>query len=195
MKRVLTPAGIPFSFTPDNDAKITEILKRYPPGREASAVLPLLDLAQRQMGGWISKEAVEHVASRVGLSPLKTYEVASFYTMFNLAPRGRYLVQICTTTPCGLCGAEDLMDLCRKKLNVNNHETTADGLFTLTEVECLGACVNGPIVQINDDYYEDLDPTSLGTILDQCAAGNPPIPGSSKKRQGSSPINTTGTGQ
>ena len=186
MKRVLTAAGAPFDFTPDNQQKVKTIMARYPHGREASAILPLLDLAQRQMGGWLSQEAMEHVADLLGILPLKAYEIASFYTMFNLSPRGRYLLQVCTTTPCGLCGAERLMKTAEDKLGIQNKETTQDGLFTLMEVECLGACRNGPVVQVNDDYYEDLTPESFSDLLDQCAAGtlSPPLGNHKTAREG-----------
>jgi NADH-quinone oxidoreductase E subunit len=153
------------------------MINRYPAGRSASALLPLLDLAQRQNGRWLSPAALAYVADFLGLSPLKVREVASFYTMFNLEPVGRYEVQVCRTTPCCLCGAEDLWKTCRAKLAVDEDGgTTRDGLFSLKEVECLGACVNAPVVQINDSYYENLTPESLTNLLDTLAATGTALP-------------------
>jgi len=176
-----------FLFTPENKAKVEKIVAKYPADRQASAVLPLLDLAQRQSGGWLPRAAMDHVAQTLGMAPIRVYEVATFYTMFNLKPVGKHLVQVCRTTPCWLRGADDLTATCRRKLGIAPKETTADGLFTLVEVECLGACVNAPVVQINDDYYEDLDPAKLAQLLDDLAAGKKPAHGSQTGRQGSAP--------
>lgn len=176
-----------FAFSPENEGRVRTILAKYPPDRKQSAVLPLLDLAQRQAGGWLPKAAMDHVAGVLDMAPIRVYEVASFYTMFNLKPVGTHLVQVCRTTPCWLRGADELTETCKKKLGIGLRETTADGQFTLVEVECLGACVNAPVVQINDDYYEDLDPARLEAVLDALARGEKPEIGSQAGRQGSAP--------
>ena len=155
----------PFFFTKENLEKAKAFIRKYPPGRQASAVLSLLDLAQRQCGGWLPLSAMNAVASILEMPPIRVYEVATFYTMFNLKPVGKYLVQVCTTTPCQLRGAEDVLKTCCELLKVKVGENTPDGLFTVKEVECLGACVNAPVVQINDDYYENLDSQKMKDIL------------------------------
>ena len=177
-----------FAFTPDNLKRAQKIISKYPQGREQSAVLPLLDMAQRQAGNWVPRAAMDYIAGLLGIAPIRVYEVATFYTMFNLAPVGKYLVQICTTTPCWLRGSDDVVKACEHKLGIGMNETTADGLFTLKEVECLGACVNAPMVQINDDYYEDLDAASMTKLLEQFAQGKAPHPGSVIGRQGAAPV-------
>ena len=176
-----------FAFTPTNKALAEKIIARYPAGRQASAVLPLLDLAQRQIGGWLPRAAMDYVADTLSMAPIRVYEVATFYSMFNLKPVGRNLVQVCRTTPCWLRGADKLTETCRRKLGIDLKETTSDGNFTLMEVECLGGCVNAPVVQINDDFYEDLDPAKLEAIIDRLARGEKPAPGSQTGRQGSAP--------
>ena len=176
-----------FAFTPDNRRLAEAHIAKYPPGRQASAVLPLLDLAQRQSGGWLPRAAMDHVGAMLGLAPIRVYEVATFYTMFQLRPVGRYLLQACTTTPCWLRGSEDVVAACERKLGIVLGETTADRLFTLVEVECLGACVNAPVLQVNDDFYEDLDAASTEALLDALRAGTPPAPGSLAGRPGSAP--------
>ena len=176
-----------FEFTPANLEKAKAHIAKYPKGRQASAVLPLLDLAQRQMGGWLPRAAMDYVADMLGMPPIRVYEVTTFYTMLNLRPVGRYLLQACTTTPCWLAGSDAVVAACEKKLGIGIGETTADGLFTLVEVECLGACVNAPILQVNDDYYEDLDGPAAEALIDKLRAGAAPPPGSAKGRQGSAP--------
>ena len=151
-------------------------------------MLPLLDLAQRQPGNWLPQAAMDHVAEMLEMAPIRVYEVATFYTMFNLRPVGRYLFQACTTTPCWLRGSDAVVAACGKKLGIGIGETTADGQFTLVEVECLGACVNAPILQVNDDFYEDLDGASTEALLDALREGKPPPPGSVIGRGGSMPI-------
>ena len=185
-----------FAFTPENKAAAEAAIAKYPPGRQASAVLPLLDLAQRQNGGWLPRAALEHVAALLDMAPIRVYEVATFYTMLNLEPVGRYHVQLCRTTPCWLCGADALRDACREELGIELGGTTADGLFTLAEAECLGACVNAPMIQINDHFYEDLDPDRVKELLRAFRAGTPPEPGSQTGRQTSAPASgpTTLTG-
>ena len=186
----------PRSFAFRDMAKVGGVIARYPAGKQRSAVMPLLDLAQRQVaedgekaspphGGWIPRAAMDEIARILDLPPIKVYEVASFYSMYNLAPVGKYLVQMCTTTPCMLCGSGDVVKACEDHLGIHTGETTKDGLFTIVEVECLGACVNAPMVQINDDYFEDLTPQSVKQILTSLAGGHPPAVGSQKGRRAS----------
>jgi NADH-quinone oxidoreductase subunit E len=181
-----------FAWTDANARKAKEIVARYPEGRQVSAVIPLLDLAQRQVGadtqtqGWLPIPVMEFVAKELGTSYIRVLEVATFYTMFNLAPVGRFHVQVCGTTPCMLRGSDDVLEACAKRGLKVGH-TTEDGLFTLSEVECLGACANAPMVQINDDNYEDLTEDSMGAILDALARGEHPKPGPQVDRQTSCP--------
>ena len=177
-----------FEFTPENVERARAHIAKYPPGREASAVLPLLDLAQRQMGGWVPRAAMDYVAGLLGVAPIRVYEVATFYTMFNLRPVGRYLLQVCTTTPCWLRGSDAVVAACEKKLGIGIGGKTEDGLFSMIEVECLGACVNAPVLQVNDDFYEDLDGPSTEALIDALRAGSPPPPGSVIGRHGSAPV-------
>ncbi len=181
-----------FDWNALNRGKAAEIIARYPPGRQASAVMPLLDLAQRQVGmetatqGWLPVPVIEFVAAQLGMPYMRVYEVASFYTMYNLAPVGRYHVQVCGTTPCMLRGSDDVLSACANK-GLSKGHTTPDGVFTLTEVECLGACANAPMVQINDDNFEDLTYDSMTAILDRLAAGETVVPGPQIERQVSCP--------
>ena len=179
--------GQPFAFTPENRARAERIVARYPKGRQHSAIIPLLDIAQRQHGGWLSHEAIEYVATLVAMAPMRALEVATFYTMFNLQPVGRHLIQVCRTTPCWLRGSDDLTETCKRRLGVGLKEMTPDGNFTVIEVECLGACVNAPAVQINDDLYEDLDPARMEALLEALARGEKPPHGSQIGRQNSAP--------
>ena len=158
-----------FFFTKENEGKIQQILKRYPEGRQASAILPLFELAQRQCGGWLPKEAIEKITEMLGVSIIRGYEVATFYTLFNLNPVGKYHLQVCGTTPCMLRGSEELKQVCEKHLGIKCGGTTEDGLFTLNEVECLGACVNAPVIQVNDDYVEDLTEEKVLMLLKELA--------------------------
>lgn len=174
-----------FTFTPANEKKIATILARYPQNQRRSATLPLLDLAQRQNGGWLSEEAIETVANFLEIPPMRVYEVASFYTMFNLKPVGKNLIQLCRTTSCWLRGSDELRQVCTTELGLNVGETSSDGLFTVMEVECLGACANAPVVQINDDYYEDLDHKTFAEILMLLKQGKIPPCGSVKGRTAS----------
>lgn len=176
-----------FAFSPENEAAAEAILKRYPPDRRSSAVMPLLDLAQRQHDGWLPRAAMDHVADYIGMPPIKVYEVANFYTMYNLAPVGRYHVQVCTNISCFARGADAIVDACHDVLGVEFGETTEDGLFTLAEVECLGACVNAPMIQVNDDYYEDLTPASVTSVLKALKAGETPSAGPQGARRGCMP--------
>lgn len=176
-----------FAFTKENQKLIEMHLAKYPHDRRQSVLLPLLDLAQRQNGGWLSMPALEAVAEVIGITTLKVYEVASFYSMYHLHPVGKYNIQVCGTTPCMLRGAEGLKEACHKHLGVGDKEVTKDGLFSIEEVECLGACVNAPVVQINDDLFEDLDAPALLAILDQCKSGKMPKPFSAKGRTSAAP--------
>jgi NADH-quinone oxidoreductase subunit E len=178
-----------FAFTPANVEKAKAIVAKYPKGRSQSALLPLLDLAQRQNGGWLPRAAMDHVAAFLGLAPIRVYEVATFYTMYNLKPVGRHHVQVCTTTPCWLRGSDQVVDACKKRLGIEVGETTPDGKFTLSEVECLAACVNAPVAWIGDDFYEDVDAASMTRILDDLAVGRQPKTGPQVKRQTSAPVN------
>jgi NADH-quinone oxidoreductase E subunit len=177
-----------FEFTPENLKAAEAHIAKYPSGRQASAVLPLLDLAQRQSGGWLPRAAMDYVAYMLGMAPIRVYEIGSFYTMFNLRPVGRYLLQACTTTPCWLRGSDDVVAACERKLGIGLGETTGDGLFTLVEVECLGGCVNAPVLQVNDDFYEDLDGPTTEALVDALRAGSPPPPGSVIGRHASEPV-------
>jgi NADH-quinone oxidoreductase E subunit len=176
-----------FEFTPANLEKAKWHIAKYPPGRQQSAVLALLDLAQRQHDNWLPRAAMDYVADLLEIPRIRVYEVATFYTMFHLRPVGKHLFQICTTTPCWLRGSDAVVAACEKKLGIGMGETTADGKFTLIEVECLGACVNAPIVQVNDDFYEDLDGPSTEALIDAFARGETPPAGSVTHRQGSAP--------
>ncbi len=176
-----------FAFTAENQEAAKAILAKYPEGREASATMPLLTLAQRQNDNWLPRAAMDVVADMVGLPSIRVYEVATFYTMYNLEPVGKNYVQVCTNISCLIKGADDVFKVCKNKLGIENGETTEDGQFTLLEVECLGACVNAPMMQINDDYYEDLDPASTEKILDALARGETPKAGPQGDRVGCQP--------
>ncbi len=176
-----------FAFTEDNAKRAAAAVTHYPEGRQASAVLALLDLAQRQNDGWLSPEAIAYVANYLEMAPIRVHEVASFYSMYYTKPIGKHLVQVCRTTPCWLRGAAGLTDTCRDKLGIGLGETTEDGQFTLVEVECLGACANAPMVQIGDDFYEDLSPERLSALLDDLKAGKEIAAGSQTGRQSSMP--------
>lgn len=180
--------GKPFAFTPENLEKAKAHIAKYPAGRQASAVLPLLDLAQRQSGGWLPRAAMDHVAEILEMPPIRVYEVATFYVMFQLRPVGKYLLQACVTTPCWLRGGDDVVHACERKLGIEMGGSTPDGLFTLIEMECLGACVNAPILAVNDDFYEDLDGPKTEALLDALREGRPPPAGSVIGRGGSAPI-------
>ena len=181
-----------FAWSEANQKAAAEIVARFPAGRQASASIAFLDLAQRQVGamtgtqGWLPIPVIEFVGRELDMPPVRVMEVASFYTMFNLAPVGKFHVQVCGTTPCMLRGSDAVLSACYKRGLKKGH-TTADGLFTLTEVECLGACTNAPMVQINDDNYEDLTEASMKAILDALATGQTPKPGPQVDRQTSCP--------
>ena len=176
-----------FAFSRENSPAAEAIIAKYPSGRQASAVMPLLDLAQRQHDNWLPRAAMNHVAEMLEMPPIRVYEVATFYTMYNLAPIGEHLVQVCTTTPCWLRGSDDIVAACKKQLGIAFGETSPDGKFTLFEVECLGACVNAPMMQIDDDYYEDLSPESTVAVLEALAKGETPKTGPQNGRHTSEP--------
>jgi NADH-quinone oxidoreductase subunit E len=182
-----------FAWTDANRKAAVAIVAQYPEGRQMSASIPLLDLAQRQVGaetntqGWLPIPVMEFVAAELDMPVIRMLEVATFYTMFNLGPVGRFHVQVCGTTPCMLRGSDDVLEACYSR-GLRKGHTTDDGLFTLTEVECLGACANAPMVQINDDNYEDLTGDSMGAILDALARGETPKPGPQIERQTSCPV-------
>lgn len=178
MKPIIAPKEQqPASFAFKDTAKVADILSRYPEERKQSAVMPLLDLVMREVaaegktGGWIPEAAMEEISKMLDMPRIKVFEVATFYSMFILRPIGKHHIQCCTTTPCWLRGSADIVKACEEKLGIHMGESTADGKFTLTEVECLGACVNAPMVQINDHYYEDLTPERMKEIIDALAAG------------------------
>ena len=177
-----------FAFSSENEALIKKIIAKYPEGKQASAVMPLLDLAQRQHDNWIPMSAIELIAERLDMAKIRVLEVASFYTMYNLKPVGKYFFQLCGTTPCMLRGSDDLSRCVKDKLNISSGEITPDGKFSILEVECLGACVNAPIVQVNDDFYEDLDYDSMASLIDSFADDLPPPIGSVKCRSGSQAV-------
>ena len=174
-----------FAFTKENEAEIRRIVAKYPKGRQASAVMPLLDLAQRQHDNWIPMKAIELIARKLDMAEIRVLEVATFYTMFNLKPVGRYFLQACTTTPCWLRGSDNMMRCIKDRYGISSGETSECGRFTLLEVECLGACVNAPILQVNDDFYEDLDYASTSALLDSLEADAPLAVGSVTGRSGS----------
>ena len=174
-----------FAFTAENAEKAKKIIAKYPAGRK-SAVMPLLDLAQRQVG-WVPRAAMDVIAEMLDMPAIHVYEVVTFYTMYNQRPVGKHHVQVCTNLPCQLRGSEGVVDACKKELGINMGETTADGQFSLAEVECLAACVNAPVVWIGDDYYEDLDPELTRKLLQSFKRGENPKPGSQTGRQGSAP--------
>ncbi len=187
------PQQAGFSFDDASNAEIKAILAKYPPGKQASAVLPLLHLVQQQMrratgSAWVPRVAMDEVARLLGMAPIRVYEVATFYLMFNTSPVGTYHLQLCTTTPCWLRGSDEVVAACRKVTGIKGwKETSADGMFTMTEVECLGACVNAPILQVNDDFYEDMDAARTVELLESLRRGEVPKPGSTIGRQTSAP--------
>jgi NADH-quinone oxidoreductase subunit E len=175
-----------FAFTPDYLDKAKAFVAKYPKGRQQSAVMPLLDLAQRQ-DGWVSRAAMEVIADMLEMAPIRVEEVATFYTMYNRKPVGKFHVQVCTNLPCMLRGSDDVVAAAKAALGVEFGDMTGDGLFTLSEVECLGACVNAPMMQINDDYYEDLTAETTKAVLEAFKRGETPKPGPQNGRQFSCP--------
>jgi len=175
-----------FAFTPENLQWARQQIAKYPPGRQASAIIPLLWQAQKQHEYWLPEPAIRYVAQMLDMPYIRALEVATFYTMFNLSPVGAHFIQLCGTTPCWLRGADDLKDVCRRKIGEQG-TVSADGKLSWLEVECLGACVNAPMVQVNEDYYEDLTAESFEKLLDDLTAGRPTTPGPQIERQTSAP--------
>ena len=178
-----------FKFNAKSLKSAEKVISNYPKGKQQSAVMALLYIAQRQNHNWIPLSAMKYIANILDMPYIKVYEVATFYTMYNLAPVGEYYFQVCTTTPCMLRGAYKLVDVCKKKISQNESEISKDGKSSWMEVECLGACVNAPMIQINDDYFEDLDSQNLEKIIDQIINNQKPKPGSYRGRLSSEPEN------
>jgi len=182
-----------FEFSHDNLDEIKKIINKYPEGKQQSAVMSLLYIAQRQNDNWIPLSAMKCIAKLLNMPYIKVYEVATFYTMYNLAPVGKNFIQVCTTTPCMIRGAYKIVEACREKISKNENELSKDNNCSWTEVECLGACISAPMMQINDDYYEDLDKEKALKILDQIISGKKPAPGSYRGRVNSEPENNRKT--
>jgi NADH-quinone oxidoreductase subunit E len=184
---------VSFAFDVESEAEIPPLLAKYPHGKQASAVLPMLYLVQNQMkrqtgSAWVPTAGMDEVARRLDMAPIRVYEVATFYLMFNLRPIGKWHLQVCTSTPCWLRGSDEVVAACRAVIGIHGWgETSADGMFTMTEVECVGACVNAPVIQVNDDFYEDLDAESTKQLLEALRRGEQPTPGPTKGRQTSAP--------
>ena len=182
-----------FAFDAPSEAEIATIIAKYPPGKQASGVLPLLYVAQRQMGrltgsAWVPLRAMDEIARILAMPPIRVYEVATFYLMYNMAPIGKFHLQLCTTTPCWLRGSDEVVAACREVTGIKGwKENSADSLFSMTEVECVGACVNAPILQVNDDFYEDMDAEKTRALLAALKRGEVPKPGSMSGRQNSAP--------
>jgi NADH-quinone oxidoreductase subunit E len=182
-----------FAFDEASEAEIAHLVTKYPPGRQASAVIPALYVVQKQMkrqtgSAWVPVKGMDAVGVRLGMAPIRVYEVATFYFMFNMKPIGTYHLQVCTTTPCWLRGSDAVTDACRAATGIKGWgETSEDGVFTMTEVECLGACVNAPILQVDDDFYEDMDAEKVSQLLAALRRGERPTPGSMTGRQTSAP--------
>ena len=182
-----------FAFSESNLKLSKKIISNYPPGKQQSAVMSLLYIAQNQNNNWIPLAAMKYIAKLLEMPYIKVYEVATFYTMYNLSPVGKYFFQVCTTTPCMLRGAYKLVDVCKSKISQNENELSKDGSCSWVEVECLGACVNAPMVQINNDYFEDLDEKKIEKIIEQAFSGQNPKPGSYRGRINSEPENNRKT--
>jgi len=189
IKKIAKDQPNKFEFNKKNLAAANKIISNYPNGKQQSAVMAFLYIAQRQNENWIPLVAMKYIAKLLRMSYIKVYEVATFYTMYNLAPVGKYFFQVCTTTPCMLRGAYKLVDVCKKKISKNESKISKDGKSSWMEVECLGACVNAPMIQINDDYFEDLDPDKLEKIIDQIEKNEILKPGSYRGRVNSEPEN------
>ena len=176
-----------FEFNSLNLEKAKKIIEKYPEGKEQSAVMPLLYMAQKQNDNWIPLAAMKYIAKYINMPYIKVYEVATFYSMYNLAPVGKFFFQICTTTPCMIRGSNELVEACKNKISKNPNEVSNNGKCSWTEVECLGACVNAPMIQINNDYYEDLDENSTTKIIESLMVDAPLKPGSYRGRKNTSP--------
>ena len=184
----MAPDVAEFAFSEANLAEARKVLARYPDDRKQSAVLPLLHLAQAQHGGWLPRAVLDYVADFLGIPHIRVYEVATFYDMYNTQPTGRVQVRVCTTTPCWLCGSDDVVRACRETLGVEVGESTADGRFFLREFECLGACANAPVLWVDDDFYEDVDYAKTKSIIEALQRGERPAAGPQNGRIASMPL-------
>jgi len=192
-RKVSKTQPISFEFNLESMTAAKKIITKYPEGKKQSAVMALLYIAQRQNDNWIPLVAIKYIARFLEMPYIKVYEVATFYTMFNLTPVGTHFIQVCTTTPCMIMGAHNLVDACKEKISKNQNELSKDKNYSWMEVECLGACVNGPMMQINDDYYEDLDKEKTLKILNEISNGKTPKPGSYRGRLNAEPENNRKT--
>ena len=193
LKKISKEQPSNFEFNKKNLEEANKIIKNYPEGKQQSAVMPLLYLAQKQNDNWIPLVAMKYIGKFLSMPYIKVYEVATFYTMFNLSPVGKYFFQICTTTPCMIRGAYDIVNTCKEKISDKENQLSKDKTCSWTEVECLGACINAPMIQINDDYYEDLDKEKTEKIINQIQKGEKPKPGSYRGRKNSEPENNRKT--
>ena len=187
LKKVHDDQPKEFKFSAENLIQVKDILKKYPEKNKKSAVMPLLYLAQKQNENWISLAAIKYIAKYLSMPYISVYEVVTFYTMYNLAPVGKHFIQVCTTTPCLIRGADKIVKICKEKISPNENEISKNGNCSWLEVECLGACVSAPMVQVNDNYYEDLDEKSTREILDSLMNNKPLKPGSYRGRKSSAP--------
>ena len=193
LKKISKDQPEKFEFNDKNIELAKKMINNYPKGKQQSAVMSLLYLAQRQNNNWIPLAAMKYIAKFLNMPYIKVYEVATFYSMYNLSPVGKFFYQVCTTTPCMLRGAYKLVDVCKKKISNKENEISSDGNSSWMEVECLGACINAPMIQINDNYYEDLDEKKLENIIEQTMKGKTPKPGSYRGRVNSEPENNRTT--
>ncbi len=193
LKKISKDQPKKFEFNERNIELAKKMINNYPEGKQQSAVMSLLYLAQRQNNNWIPLAAMKYIAKFLNMPYIKVYEVATFYSMYNLSPVGKFFYQVCTTTPCMLRGAYKLVDVCKKKISNKENEISSDGNSSWMEVECLGACINAPMIQINDEYYEDLDEKKLENIIEQTMKGKKPKPGSYRGRVNSEPENNRTT--
>ena len=193
LKKISKDQPEKFEFNERNIELAKKMINHYPEGKQQSAVMSLLYLAQRQNNNWIPLAAMKNIAKFLNMPYIKVYEVATFYSMYNLSPVGKFFYQVCTTTPCMLRGAYKLVDVCKKKISNKENEISSDGNSSWMEVECLGACINAPMIQINDEYYEDLDEKKLENIIEQTIKGKTPKPGSYRGRVNSEPENNRTT--
>ena len=193
IKKISKEQPVNFEFSKVNLEETKKIIKNYPENKQQSAVMALLYLAQKQNDNWIPLAAMKYIAKFISIPYIKVYEVATFYSMYNLSPVGKYFLQVCTTTPCMIRGAYDIVNVCKKKISENENELSKDKACSWIEVECLGACINAPMMQINDDYYEDLDKEKIEKIINQIQKGEKPKPGSYRGRKNSEPENNRKT--
>tara|TARA_Y100001970_G_C14048272_1_gene757505 strand:+ start:275 stop:889 length:615 start_codon:yes stop_codon:yes gene_type:complete len=193
IKKISKDQPVEFEFNNNFKKKVDNIIMKYPEGKQQSAVMPLLYLAQKQNKNWIPLAAMKHIAKILNIPYIRVYEVATFYSMYNLTPVGENFFQVCTTTPCMLRGAYKLVEVCKKKISENQNQISDNGKCSWVEVECLGACINAPMIQINEDYYEDLDEKQIEKIINQINDGKQPTPGSYRGRLNSEPENNRKT--